>query len=216
MKNIFLLTTLVLISSFGFAQDTLQEPLSFVQEMPKYPGGERALYEFLQSKIIYPRVEKKKYIQGTVFVNFKIEADGTPANFKVERGVPGGSGLDSAALNACMALSKFSPGIRKGVPVPVSITIPIKFTLDKNRNGLSKIEIRRINKDGRDICKLLYEITEAQKAGDKKRTNKLKADFVVKVKSIEKDYPVLSLKKAKLSLIIQPCLDEAHKMELEK
>jgi TonB family protein len=216
MKNTVLFISLVLFSTSGFSQDTLQAPFSFVEIMPIYQGGETAMYEFLKSKIIYPKIEREKHIQGTVFVNFVIEADGTPTRFKVERGVPGGSGLDSAAINACMALNKFSPGIRRGVPVPVSITIPVKFTLDKSLNGLSKREIRRINKDGRDICKLLYEITEAQKIGDKKKTNNLKADFVMKVKSIEKDYPALSMNKAKLSLIIQPCLDEAHKIELEK
>jgi TonB family protein len=215
MKKIISLFAVVLTSILVFGQK--EEPVyTYVQTMPSYPGGEEALYKNLRENITYPEREKSMNIEGTVYVMFVIEKDGTPTHFKVQRGVLDGAGLDSTALFACKQLGKFNPGTQNDVPQRVNLTIPIKFTLDKNRNGLSKIEIRRINKDGRDICKLLYEITEAQKVGDKKRTNKLNADFVVKVKSIEKDYPVLSLKKAKLSLIIQPCLDEAHKMELEK
>jgi TonB family protein len=104
-------------------------PLTFVQEMPVYPGGEKALYDFLYSNIAYPELEKSKGIQGTVFVNFVVEKDGTPTSFIITRGVSGGPGLDRAALNACKALPKFRPGSQNGEAQRVFLTIPIKFTL---------------------------------------------------------------------------------------
>ena len=109
------------------------KPLTFVQEMPAYPGGEKALYEFLYNNISYPQLEESKNIQGTVFVNFVVEKDGTPSSFTVTRGVPGGAGLDRAALDACRKLGKFNPGKQNGVAQRVFLTIPIKFTLANNQ-----------------------------------------------------------------------------------
>ena len=108
------------------------KPLAFVQEMPAYPGGDKALYEFLYKNITYPELEKSKGIQGTVFVNFVIERDGTPSNFIITRGIKDGKGLDQEALNACRKLGRFNPGKQNGVAQRVFLTIPIKFTLAKN------------------------------------------------------------------------------------
>ena len=106
--------------------------MQFVQEMPAYPGGEKALYEFLYNNIAYPEQEKSQNIEGTVFVNFVVEKDGTPTNFTVTRGVEGGKGLDREALGACKKLGKFNPGKQNGVSQRVFLTIPIKFTLADN------------------------------------------------------------------------------------
>jgi TonB family protein len=107
------------------------KPLAFVQEMPVYPGGEKALYEFLYNNITYPELEKSKGIQGTVYVNFVVEKDGTPTSFIVTRGIAGGPGLDLAALNACKAIGRFKPGSQNGNAQRVFLTIPIKFTLSE-------------------------------------------------------------------------------------
>ena len=216
MRNIFLFPLLVIISSFGFAQDTLKQPLNFVQVMPTYPGGDKALFEFLSNNINYPEPEKSLNIEGTVFVNFFVEKDGTPSLFTITRGVEGGKGLDREALAACKKLGKFIPGSQNGVPVRISLTIPIKFHIGTEKSQFRKIELRRIKRDGKEICRLLYEITEAEKVGDKNKSYKLKADFVLKVKKIEKEYPELSLKKLELSGIIRPCMEEADKLDLEK
>ncbi|MFM1773228.1 MAG: hypothetical protein RLZZ71_2370, partial [Bacteroidota bacterium] len=113
-------------------KDKAEPVLTFVQEMPAYPGGEKALYEFLYNNITYPEQEKSQNIEGTVFVNFVVEKDGTPSNFTVTRGVEGGKGLDREALAACKKLGKFNPGKQNGVSQRVFLTIPIKFTLADN------------------------------------------------------------------------------------
>jgi len=112
----------------------------FLQEMPAYPGGERAFYMFLYNNIEYPEQEKSQNIEGTVFVNFVVEKDGTPTNFIVTRGVEGGKGLDKQALAACMKLGKFNPGKQNGVPQRVFLTIPIKFTLTDGDSEDSNIQ----------------------------------------------------------------------------
>jgi TonB family protein len=106
-----------------------EAPLLFVQEMPYYPGGERALYEFLYNHITYPPDELSRGVEGVVMVNFVVEKDGRLNEFVVTRGVEGGVGLNFAALEACRVLGNFIPGKQNGTPQRVYMTIPIKFTL---------------------------------------------------------------------------------------
>jgi len=97
--------------------------------MPSYPGGEAAMMKVIYDNISYPEYEKTQNIEGTVFVNFVVEKDGTPSNFQVSRGVEGGKGLDREALASCKKLGKFNPGKQNGVSQRVYLTIPIKFVL---------------------------------------------------------------------------------------
>ena len=99
-----------------------------VEQMPQFPGGEKALMEYIGKNIVYPVEAKEKEIQGRVFINFVIEKDGSVSNVKVLRGI--GGGCDEEAVRAVSSLPKWKPGIQKGKPVRVSYQIPILFKLD--------------------------------------------------------------------------------------
>ena len=129
MKNTFLFISLMLFSTFGFAQDTLQEPRMFVQEMPAYPAGDEVMIREILKYVVYPEQEKLMKIEGTVKVRFVVEKDGTPSNFEVIQGVVGAPRLDDAALFACKQLGKFNPGKQDDIPQRVYRIIPIKFSL---------------------------------------------------------------------------------------
>jgi TonB family protein len=215
MKNRILSFVLAVASSVVCAQPNKETPLTFVQEMPKYPGGEKALYEFLYNNITYPEQERSQNIEGTVFVNFVVERDGSTSNFTITRGVQGGSGLDREALNACKKLGRFFPGSQNGTPQRVFLTIPIKFTLadDKEEVKLSKMELWQIQIDGKYICTTLLEMAEAQRSGDTEKMNKLSADFEIKATALEKKYAKGSVQEKELERIVQPCIDEATKSD---
>lgn len=93
-----------------------------VDEMPEPIGG---LYS-IQSKIVYPEEAKRNGIEGRVFIQAFIDETGNVADAKVIKGV--GHGLDEAALEA-VKRTKFTPGIHKGEPVKVQVSIPIQFKL---------------------------------------------------------------------------------------
>ena len=212
MKKIISLFAVVLISVLGFGQK--EEPvLTFVQVMPSYPGGEKALYELLYNSISYPEREKSMNIEGTVFVNFVIEKDGTPTNFNISRGVEQGSGLDKAALLACKQLGKFNPGTQNGVPQRVYLTIPIKFTLEEaapvEELELTAKELKEIEKDAKDICEMINGIVELQLAGDTIKTEALSKSFEPKMVELQKKYPKGSALEKKLEEFVKPCLEEA-------
>jgi TonB family protein len=109
--------------------DRLEEPVTFAQEMPVYPGGDNSMYSDLYKEIVYPEYEKQQQIQGTVYVSFIVEKDGSVTNVQIMREVTGGKGLNDAAIDAVNKLKRFTPGRMNGRPVRLKMNIPIKFTL---------------------------------------------------------------------------------------
>ncbi|HET6557540.1 MAG TPA: TonB family protein [Prolixibacteraceae bacterium] len=98
-----------------------------VEEMPEFPGGDKALREYIAKSIQYPDAAKAKKIQGKVFVSFIVDAQGKVTNPKIVRGVD--PDLDAEALRVVSALPQWSPGKQKGKPMRVSFTTPVYFVL---------------------------------------------------------------------------------------
>ena len=98
-----------------------------VEEMPEFPGGERALLEHL-SKIEYPDFEREANIQGTVYVSFIVEKDGSINDVIVLKSVS--PNLDKLALERIKSMPRWKPGKQRGKAVRVKYTLPIRFVLD--------------------------------------------------------------------------------------
>ena len=99
-----------------------------VDEMPKFPGGEQAMFKFIAENVKYPQEAKDKNIAGRVFVNFVVEKDGSVSSATILRGI--GGGCDDEAMRVVKSMPKWTPGKQKGKPVRVSYIIPFMFKLD--------------------------------------------------------------------------------------
>ena len=99
-----------------------------VEEMPQFPGGEKALYAYVIKELKYPKMAKENGIQGTVYVTFVIQADGTITNPKVIRGI--GGGCDEESIRIVKGMPKWIPGKQGGKEVIVQYNLPIRFKLD--------------------------------------------------------------------------------------
>lgn len=220
MKNPLLIIVFGLISVLGISQTTPETPLEFVQEMPTYPGGQDAMFEVIFDHLVYPEYEKSMNIEGTVLIQFIIEKDGTPTNFKVFRGVADGSGLDSAALMACKQLGKFNPGKQDGIPQRVYSGMPIKFSLaddeELTEERLSKADLKEIKKDAKYICDMMSQIEEARRANDQLKIESLTAEFDAVAAVLQKKYPKNSVREDYLEDLVKPCLEEARKAAMGK
>ena len=97
-----------------------------VEEMPEFPGGEQALYDFLAKNI---RIPSEPDVIGKVFVSFVVEKDGTITNPKVLRDI--GAGCGEEALRVVRMMPKWKPGMHKGKAVRVQYTMPVVFKLEK-------------------------------------------------------------------------------------
>ncbi len=98
-----------------------------VEEMPEFPGGTTALLQYIAKAVEYPVIAQENGVQGTVYVTFVVNKDGSVSNAKVLRGVD--PSLDAEALRVVSTLPKWKPGKQSGTPVRVSYNVPIKFQL---------------------------------------------------------------------------------------
>jgi protein TonB len=104
-----------------------QEIFTVVEEAPSFPGGEESRIKWLQDHIKYPQMARESGIQGTVYVTFVVEPNGSVSHVKILRGI--GGGCDEEAVRVVQAMPSWNPGKQRGKPVRVQFNMPIKFTL---------------------------------------------------------------------------------------
>ena len=110
------------------ADSTAKEEVFMVAEqMPEFPGGMKEMLKFLQENVKYPENAMKNNVQGRVIVQFVIEKDGTPTEFKVLRSVD--PDLDAEALRVLQTMPKWKTGMQRGEVVRVKFTVPVSFKL---------------------------------------------------------------------------------------
>jgi len=100
-----------------------------VENMPEFPGGLKAMMNFLGENIRYPETAKSANIQGTVHLGFVVEKDGSVTNIMVLRSV--GGGCDQEAVRVLKLMPRWTPGLQRTKPVRVSFTLPIRFSLSE-------------------------------------------------------------------------------------
>jgi protein TonB len=103
-------------------------PFIYVEQMPEFPGGSKAMFEFLSKNVRYPRLAQETGIQGTVFVSFVVEPDGSITHLKVLRGI--GGGCDEEALRLYSSMPRWKPGMQSGRAVRVQFSASITFRLE--------------------------------------------------------------------------------------
>ncbi|MBI9036621.1 MAG: M56 family metallopeptidase [Bacteroidales bacterium] len=113
-----------------------EEVFLVVEKPPKYPGGESAKQSFFKENLKYPKAAKEKGIQGTVYVTFVVENDGSITNIQLLRGVD--PLLDNEAIRVMKSMPKWEPGTQRGKKVRVQVNLPIKFALSKNKEQSNK------------------------------------------------------------------------------
>jgi len=99
-----------------------------VEDEPEFPGGMQAMQEYLRDNIRYPTMAREAGIEGTVFVTFVVERDGSITNVEVQRGI--GGGCDEEAIRVVQNMPNWEPGEQRGQPVRVQFTLPVRFVLN--------------------------------------------------------------------------------------
>lgn len=107
--------------------DTSSQVFAIVEKMPQFPGGEKAINEFISKTLQYPVIAQENGIQGKVVCSFIINQDGSVTDAEVVSGVD--PSLDREALRIVSAMPKWTPGTQRGKAVRVKYTMPVTFTL---------------------------------------------------------------------------------------
>lgn len=93
---------------------------------PEFPGGNKAVLDFVKDNIVYSPEMVKQDVWGRVVVRFEIDREGHVCNPEIIRSK--GAILDSEALRVVMMLPDFKPAEVKGVPVRCLYVLPVTFT----------------------------------------------------------------------------------------
>lgn len=99
-----------------------------VEQMPSFPGGSEALFNYLSENITYPKDCEDVCVQGRVIITFIVEKDGSITNAEVVKSVH--PSFDEEALRVVKAMPRWIPGKQNGKNIRVKYTIPVSFCLE--------------------------------------------------------------------------------------
>ncbi|MFK8045011.1 MAG: energy transducer TonB [Crocinitomicaceae bacterium] len=101
--------------------------LDFAEVNPEFPGGAGEMGVFIRENFEYPEIAREMGEQGTVYVEFVVNKDGSIVDLKVVKSVS--PAIDREALRVVKSMPKWKPGEQAGKAVTVRFTIPIKARL---------------------------------------------------------------------------------------
>lgn len=101
-----------------------------VDKMPKFPGGQVSIFDYISNNLQYPEKAQKNKTQGTVHVNFVVNEIGDIENVRIKKGLPKDDGCNEEAIRLVSDMPKWTPGYQNGRAVKVSYTIPVRFQLN--------------------------------------------------------------------------------------
>lgn len=157
MKKSILSVVLLLVSLSLFATAQYSDTNSFYTQagpdseetMPYFPGGDKALKEFVLKNLKYPDLASQYGVEGRVLMQFFVDTDGSLTNISairctIDRFNTTRFGQETEAkqkqLKESFALQfskeaarvikkmpKWKPGMKNGKPVKVKYMLPIRF-----------------------------------------------------------------------------------------
>lgn len=104
-------------------------PVKKLDIKPQYVGGEQKFYEYLNTNLIIPEIDKD--VKIITEVSFVIEKDGTMSSFKIEKG--GEYGVGEEAIRVLKEMpSEWIPGQKNGKAVRSLFKLPITLRVKKS------------------------------------------------------------------------------------
>ena len=160
LKYFLALPLLVLLTVGLFSEQPVfaqqQVVTDQIDEMPVYPGGDEALYKYIQKNIKYPKSARSQGVEGKVFISFVVDKTGKITDIQADEGKykqnvlseivvvgfknekkgadkPASKDLEPIITEVKYVigeLAQFTPGRKDGKNVAVKMTIPVTFKLD--------------------------------------------------------------------------------------
>lgn len=125
-------------------------PFLIVDEMPLFQGKDLNTFRsWLQSQIRYPAEALKRGIEGRVVLSFIVERDGSVSTIELLQSPD--RILSEEARRAVAASPKWSPGRQKGHLVRVRYTLPVDFSIPKEKTTAQEPELTPPQFEGGDL-----------------------------------------------------------------
>ena len=107
--------------------DDEEEPYTMVEQMPQFPGGMKAMLEYINKNLRYPEDAQLQAVEGRVIARFTVKEDGSIADVNIVRGIS--PSLDAEAVRVLSGMPKWQPGMQNGKAVPTLYTVPVMFRI---------------------------------------------------------------------------------------
>jgi protein TonB len=136
MKQIFLLSLLLLSASSLFAQDVPPPPMppsppdtifTMVDVPAEFPGGRDAMMKFIHDRIRFPETAAEAKISGKCYLKFVVTKEGVVEQIQVLRGVTGCPECDREAIRVLKSMPRWIPGKIQGKAVHSYFNLPVAF-----------------------------------------------------------------------------------------
>lgn len=98
-----------------------------VEQQAQFPDGMEAMYKFIQKNMKYPAAPRRMGIEGSVFVQFVVDKEGSISDIQVIKGIH--ADCDKEAVRVVKMMPPWKPGKQNGRAVKSRFVLPIKFKL---------------------------------------------------------------------------------------
>ncbi|MCF8253983.1 MAG: energy transducer TonB [Bacteroidia bacterium] len=115
-------------SSLEKSDSSVSKIMTYVEEMPEFPGGTNALYTYITTNLVYPKEMQELKKETRVIATFVITKEGKITQAVVSNSVPEPFAVES--LRLINSMPDWKPGKQNGKPVNVKFTLPIRFKLN--------------------------------------------------------------------------------------
>ncbi|TAL80465.1 MAG: TonB family protein, partial [Bacteroidetes bacterium] len=115
------------VTGVAKVQKTDDNKVVLVEEMPMFPGGEKAMLAWISDNLKYPGEAIRNKIAGLVYVNFVVSSSGKLKNVLIKNSV--NPLLDAEAIRVIKNMPDWNPGKQNGKAVDVDYTVPVSFKL---------------------------------------------------------------------------------------
>ena len=106
-------------------------------ESPRFPGGDKAVMDFIKRNMSYPQSAKEKGVEGRVVVSFYVETDGSLTNLSIAKSAD--SRLNEEALRIIKKMPKWEPGQFRGKNVRMKYYQPVVFRCKDSTNDSTMV-----------------------------------------------------------------------------
>ena len=123
--------TVSIIGDGGYGDIGELEPEDIIYEGvdvdPSFPGGNKEMMSFIQSKTQYPQIPREMGIQGIVYVGIIVNKDGSISEVTAKNDLH--IDLEKEAKRVVGIMPNWIPGEQAGKPVRVRYVVPINFVI---------------------------------------------------------------------------------------
>ena len=136
MKNLIVFCFALLGITNAYSQNkpgNNDKVYTIAQVKPTFIGD---FNKYLSDDIVYPKDAKDNHVEGTVYVSFIVEKDGSVDSVKVTRGYS--HSLDAEAIRVIASSPKWKPAVQNGEAVRFKYVLPIHFNIPDDNSSKSK------------------------------------------------------------------------------